>query len=130
MRMASKSAAERMKQYHQRMLEDEMKVINREQQKNSRSKWTGKRLKDKQLGGIVKRTVWRRIPQRCAIVNLAKEFAVIAKESCPNVNSLFISKDDVAELPAKLDNKWSKCMPTQIPQTQAQHYVRAKNLKN
>ena len=41
----------------------------------------------------VKRAVWRRILQCRAIVNLAKE-------SCPNVNILFITKDDAAEVQA------------------------------
>ena len=44
------------------------------------------------VGGTVKRTVWRRILQRRAIINSAEEFAGVARECCPNIRILFVSK--------------------------------------
>jgi len=75
------------------------------------------------IGGTVKRTVWRRILQRRAIITSAEEFARIAEENCPSIIILYVPKETVEEVKKTLENKWNKHMPRQIPGTHALHYA-------
>ena len=75
------------------------------------------------VGGTVKRTVWRRILQRRAIINSAEEFAGVARECCPNIRILFVSKKDTEKVKECLDEKWLKQPVNSIPGTQALHYA-------
>jgi hypothetical protein len=57
------------------------------------------------IGGTVKRTVWRRILQRRAIINRAEEFADVARKCCPNIRILFVKREESEKTKKCLDEK-------------------------
>ena len=73
------------------------------------------------IGGAVKRAVWRRILQRRAIFNSAEEFAGVARECCPNIRILFVSKNEVEIVKDRLNDKWLQQPLKSISGTQALH---------
>ena len=75
------------------------------------------------IGGTVKRTVWRRILQRRALINSAEEFADVARECCPSIKILFVSKKEIEATKERLDAKWIQNPVKTIPGTQALHYA-------
>lgn len=79
------------------------------------------------VGGTVKRAVWRRILQNRAVVTNAADFAHVARESCPNIRILFVSKDEVMKCKEKLDACWQQNPPITIHQLQQMHFVCARN---
>lgn len=79
------------------------------------------------IGGTVKRAVWRRILQNRAVVNNAIDFAQVAKESCPNIKIIFISKEEVKNCKDILEDSWQQNPPAAIHQLHQMHFVRANN---
>lgn len=77
------------------------------------------------VGGTVKRTVWRRILQKRVVVNSAKDFAEVARGSCPNVDILFVGKEEVDAGKVKLEAAWQVKAPLAIQHTLHMHYARA-----
>lgn len=82
------------------------------------------------VGGTVKRTVWRRILQRRVIINSAEQFAEVARECCPNIRILFVSKNEIEKVKERLDEKWLQQPVKSIPGTQALHYAVAINVSD
>jgi len=71
--------------------------------------------------------MWRRILQTRVIINNAEEFAQAARECCPSIRILFVSKKEVEKVKERLDEKWLQQPVKSIPGTQALHYAVALN---
>lgn len=48
------------------------------------------------VGGSIKRTVWKVVKGRKAVVSSAEDFYKVAKEKCTNINVLYVYKQEVS----------------------------------
>ena len=58
------------------------------------------------VGGTVKRAVWRCILQK-QVVNTAEDFAKVAKEACPNITIIYVSKVAIYKVRAEFEHLWT-----------------------
>lgn len=77
------------------------------------------------VGGTVKRAVWHRILQKRVVINSARDFAEVAKESCPNINIIYVESQDVSASKSMLEKAWNDNPPRAIPHTHSMHYARS-----
>ncbi len=67
------------------------------------------------IGGTVKRAVWRRVKSDRVHIISAEQYAVVAAESCLNINLHFISKTDIQEVESFLEARWKDVIA--VPRT-------------
>jgi len=75
------------------------------------------------IGGTVKRTISKNIRFEKNQVTTAQEYAVLAKQLCPNIQVDFVSKSDIDHQLGFLDIKWEEVMA--VPLTHRVHCVQA-----
>lgn len=73
------------------------------------------------IGEEVNRAVWRSILQSNAVVTSAEEFFETTHRVCKKINVLFISEQQVKDVPDKPSDRWQNCRA--ILHTHSVHYV-------
>lgn len=76
------------------------------------------------VGGTVKRAVWRRILQKQVVVNTAEDFAKVAKEACPNIAIIYVTKEAINQVRVEFEHLWSGNEPRNIPNIRQSHFFR------
>lgn len=80
------------------------------------------------IGETVKRVVWRHIQSEKSHINTPHEYAMLAKNLCPNIEVKFIPKSDVDMQTAFLDARWDGVMA--VPRTHSVHCIQACDADN
>ena len=80
------------------------------------------------IGGTVKRTVWRHIKAGSSHATSAHDFYLVAKETNPNINVEFISKEKIQQSEQKLLHTWKQVR--NVPNIRKMHTVRARDAES
>ena len=76
------------------------------------------------IGGTLKRTVWRRVLQKEAIVNSSKDFVAVASTACPKTVVLHVASAEVSTVREELSEIWKSEPPQTIPDTRSYHFFK------
>ena len=98
----------------------------REQDRHLKLTWNffatshGKGVVD-ELGGTVKRAVWRHVRSGQVHITTAEEYAKIAEQRNPKIHLQFIAEGDIDQIKPQLDAKWEDVLA--VPKTHKMHCI-------